>query len=218
MWGTLKKFVRRYVLHTHKPSVHTCDGEKPASWYEAQYADSEEYRLHYTASRYFHIWSVIVYRIRQLNAQSVLEIGCGSGQLAEMLFDHGIRNYVGIDFSRTAIQMARNRVPAYQFLVDNALTTTLYASESYEVILCTEVLEHIEQDLAVVEKFPASKFVMITVPNFPFRSHVRHFADEREVLSRYGAFFVNPSVFTLRGMHKPQQKYFLLEGTRKAPE
>jgi hypothetical protein len=84
--------------------------------------------------------------------------------------------------------------------------------------LCSEVAEHFEQDLAVVGKFPASKFVMITVSKFPFRSHVRHFAGEREVLSRYGAFFVNPTVFTLRGMHKPQQKYFLLEGTRKAPE
>ncbi len=41
--------------------------------------------------------------------QFVLDLGCGSGSLAQALLNDPSRSYLGIDFSRTAVEAARRR-------------------------------------------------------------------------------------------------------------
>jgi SAM-dependent methyltransferase len=144
----------------------------------------------------------------------VLEVGCGAGQLARFLFDQNIGKYTGFDFSQTAVDLARGRVPQGDFFVASALDTDLYRKDDVDVIVCTEVLEHIQQDLSVVAKFPAGKTCICTVPNFPFKSHVRHFVDAGEVRDRYGPFFRDLDVMTLRSSESSDNLFFLFEGVR----
>lgn len=53
----------------------------------------------------------------------ICELGCGSGQFANMLFDNGYIRYTGIDFSSKGIEMARGANPFYKnkFICTNAL-------------------------------------------------------------------------------------------------
>jgi len=55
---------------------------------------------------------------------AMLELGCGSGRLAEQLQDH-VGRYRGIDLAASAISQARARVPQLSFTVGDVLTQDL---------------------------------------------------------------------------------------------
>jgi 2-polyprenyl-3-methyl-5-hydroxy-6-metoxy-1,4-benzoquinol methylase len=187
-------------------------GEKPSSWYDAEYAKADPlHTVHYTRSLYYFLWSVIVDRMPE--AASVLEIGCGTGQLAELLGDRDVRQYVGFDFSAAAVKMARQRSPHLQFEVDDALTTRLLSSSGYDTLICTEVLEHIEADREVVRRVRPGVRCLITVPNFPHVSHVRQFAAPSDVSVRYGHFFTHARVTEFLS-NVEGDRFFLLDGVR----
>src|SRR6266550_8084104 len=114
--------------------------EKNSNYYDSLYAQSQEYGLDYPQSRYYFMWSVIVDRIRRDGIDDVLEIGCGSGQLARFLVDQGVERYTGLDFSVQAIEMGARRVPEGKFVVDDARTSEIYDRCTYEAVVCTEVL------------------------------------------------------------------------------
>ena len=109
--------VRRVVRRNARRIRHW--GGAKASWYDNAYSESSEYQLHYSRSVYLPIWEEIVRRIGQ--GSSVLEIGCGSGQLAEMLIERRDVLYIGFDFSEQAVSMARARQTTGRFEVDDAV-------------------------------------------------------------------------------------------------
>lgn len=188
--------------------------EKGAEWYDNAFARSEGYHVHYTQSCYYFSWSVIADRIARYEAKSILEIGCGPGQFALMLHEQGLRSYAGLDFSPTAIAMARQNVPSFQFIVDDARTSDIYSQFNYDAIVCTEVLEHVQDDLVIVSRFGTGKRCLCTVPNFPYESHVRHFANTADVHDRYARFFDSLTVTRLKGTRGPTEVFFLMDGVR----
>lgn len=211
VWRRLPFLGRRGSLS--QTTATTFDNEKDSSWYDSVYESSDAYRCHYWQSRYYFIWTVIADRIRRSADKRVLEIGCGSGQLASLLRDQGIVKYTGFDFSNVAIRLARQLVPEYTFLVADARYTELVPNGDYDWVVCTEVLEHIVEDLEVLKRIPPSRRCLGTVPNFPYRSHVRHFSSADEVIARYAALFDEFDVMSLCGS-KQGQIYFLFEGVR----
>jgi SAM-dependent methyltransferase len=198
---------------------HTRTGgdERGADWYDKDYAKSAAYGTPYYRSRYYPIWAVIADRIRQARPGRILEVGCGSGQLARYLIDDaGAQVYVGIDFSPKAIELARRQAPEATFVVGDARDAAVYEREC-DVIICTEVLEHISDDLTVISLFPSGTRCLCTVPDFPYPSHVRHFASLEVVVERYGAAFadLDVMVFKASGSRRyPVVRYFLMDGVR----
>ena len=186
-------------------------GEKPASWYDAKYAHSPSRDIHYTQSMYYFLWSVIIDRLT--SDSSILEVGCGTGHFAHLLQDQGFTDYVGFDFSAEGIRVASTRLPARRFHQADALTTPLLEGP-YNTLICTEVLEHIHDDLRVIERIRSGTRCLITVPNFPYVSHVRHFASKDEVSNRYGRFF-DPCGVSWLLLKLSGEGFFLLDGTRK---
>lgn len=211
-WLSLQPLLKRLKKSRQKQGCGQ-DREKDSQWYDSVYESSEAYRCHYSQSRYYFLWCVIADRIRRSQKRRVLEIGCGSGQLAALLHDQGIVDYVGFDFSPAAVQLARRAVPYGVFFVSDARTSELVTNGDYDWVVCTEVLEHIVDDLAVLQRIPTGKKCIATVPNFPYRSHVRHFSSGDEVADRYAALFEEFDVMTLRGQRE-NQLYFLFEGVR----
>lgn len=192
-------------------------GGAGAEVYDAAYDGSvEEYTQHYSQSRYLPVWQAIADRIKPRSR--VLEIGCGPAQLATMLVDLGLLGgYVGFDFSPNAIELAKKNLSGYRFEVDDARTTPLVTEVDYDVVICTEVLEHIMDDLVVLERIPTGKQVLATVPDFNYESHVRFFKDVDEVRARYVHLFGELEVSTHHhtgdaGGH--HGTFFLLNGTR----
>jgi len=199
-------------LARREPSEAQCGIEQEVEWYDSVYSKLDtSYHQHYTDSIDYFLWTVVVDRIPR--TASVLEIGCGPGQLAAYLQERGVAKYVGFDFSPQAIKMAQERYPSLEFHVGNAFATDLLDSVDYDLVICTEVLEHIEEDLRVVRRVRPGVRCLLTVPSFPYFSHVRHFADKAAVGDRYGAMFAEFRVDEIP-KNPAGDRFFLLDGVR----
>lgn len=188
-------------------------GAFDADFYDEAYKNVEEYRRPYYNSRYYFVWTVMLDRLLGQQPVGVLEVGCGPGQLASLLLEHGIQNYLGFDFSPEAIGLARANSSG-RFEVADARDTNLFQSHNYDAILCTEVLEHIDFDIEVIERFPAGVRCICSVPSFPYISHVRHFPAKSGVYERYAAHFDDFKVLGLRMPGKDGDWYYLFDGIR----
>jgi len=137
-------------------------------------------------SPYYPMYRMAAEFVRETGCRHVLEVGCGSGVLAEMLIQGGA-DYKGFDISSVGIERAKIRNPSGAFALGDATAVESY-NVAYDVIVCCEVLEHIEQDLKVVSLWRAGVACVCSVPNFLNESHVRHFKSEAEVTERYGKY------------------------------
>jgi SAM-dependent methyltransferase len=195
------------------PSIPPVDGVAGAEWYDSAYRAIDNYAAPYWESYYYFLWTVLADRIKLSNSRRVIDIGCGPGQFAQCLFDiASIEAYAGLDFSSQAIAMAKRACPQGHFVVGDATTTSIHDEFPHELVTCTEVLEHVPDDHAVIDRFRAGVRCLCTVPNFPYQSHVRHFESESQVLDRYGAFFDEPKVWALRATR--ENIFYLLDGVR----
>jgi 2-polyprenyl-3-methyl-5-hydroxy-6-metoxy-1,4-benzoquinol methylase len=207
--------MRKLGLRRSKPIV---GAERSSRWYDKKFSATRTYHVPYQDSPYYFLWSVIVDRLRRDGVKGVLEIGCGTGQLAAFLLDQGIEAYVGMDFSPKAIEYAREAAPAGRFIVDDARTSTIYAQEQHDVLICTEVLEHIGDDLSVVRSFRPETRCLFSVPSYNSEGHVRFFSDAAAVKQRYGSYFSRLDVAEFRtpGVAGGRiHRIFLADGERK---
>ncbi|MEP7263114.1 MAG: methyltransferase domain-containing protein [Bacteroidota bacterium] len=80
----------------------------------------------------------------------ILDIGCGNGNIARGIGSLGY-TVKGIDFSNAAINYAtsRNKADNVTFCVQSAEEVT--SGEQYDAIICSEVLEHLNQPSSLVK-------------------------------------------------------------------
>lgn len=188
-------------------------GEKPKEWYDGEYKKQAAYHQHYTDSSYYFIWTVIADRLVHSRVKNVIDIGCGSGQFAALLFDKKISNYIGVDLSDEAIRLARENCLGYRFISENVFESNLLKQQEYDCFVTLECLEHLEQDIELLEMVEPGTLCFFTVPNFPYISHVRFFDDEESVAVRYREFFQDFSVDTF-WENSSGKKFFLVEGIK----
>lgn len=153
-------------------------------YYDNLYLTSDRTYERPLTSSYYPLYCKVVELIRQEGVHSVLEVGCGSGILAEMLIAGGLR-YRGFDLSPVAIGKAEKRNPAGMFFIGDAVTPASY-EVPYDGLVCCEVLEHVEGDLAAIGFWKTGTTVICSVPNSDYESHVRFFRSEAEIVRRYG--------------------------------
>jgi trans-aconitate methyltransferase len=188
--------------------------EQPPAYYDRKFfKTSSQFGLHYTASRYYPLWTVVADRVRRAGVRSILDIGCGPGQVASMLRDQGLKHYVGLDFSSERVAAARKVCPEFRFDCADAFISDVYHSVEYDCVLSMEFLEHVQRDTDVLQMIrPDTRFIG-TVPNFPNTAHVRHFQDVSDVTGRYGPYFRELDVVGILG-NENGTMYFLMEGVR----
>jgi hypothetical protein len=136
------------------------------------------------ASIYYPLFCGAAQRVREIGISELLEVGCGSGVLAEMVMQRGIR-YHGFDLSPVGVEKAQRRNREGSFRVGDATDPQAY-DVAYDGVLCCEVLEHIDRDLDAIGLWKSGAKVVCSVPNFDYPTHVRLFRNEREVVERYG--------------------------------
>jgi SAM-dependent methyltransferase len=79
----------------------------------------------------------------------VVEIGCGTGWVAERLI--GCGSYLGLDLSRAAIEVARRRVPGGRFVVTDFLEWDSHG-ELFDIVLLVDSIAYFhDQDSAIAK-------------------------------------------------------------------
>jgi 2-polyprenyl-3-methyl-5-hydroxy-6-metoxy-1,4-benzoquinol methylase len=189
--------------------------ERGADFYDETFRKNNHWKKHYTESHYYPLWLVTADRMLRSGSTSVLDIGCGPGQVAMLLRDKGITRYLGIDFSHERIQQAKKVCPELEFVEADIFQSDLLRTHQYDTVICLEFLEHVERDLDVIEQIqPGSRFFG-SVPNFPSAGHVRHFVDEDAASQRYRPYFDAFRIDAIRGDANGKIQRFLMEGIRK---
>lgn len=122
--------------------------------------------------------------IRPLDFKSVLDVGCGQGSfLSELYAEFPHIATFGTDISTSAINLARRKVPQGEFWVLDA--TKEHLDRKFDVIVCSEVLEHIPDDLAALRHIAqmTGKYLVISTVQGRMRQfepeqvgHVRNYA------------------------------------------
>lgn len=101
-----------------------------------------------------HSRRIVESMIAGLDYASVLDAGCGPGSLLEEL--RPLRpdaRYAGTDFSPRAIETARRRVPWAEFA--RLDLTAGHLGRRFDLVVCTDVVEHIENDAAAFANLAA---------------------------------------------------------------
>jgi len=120
--------------------------------------------------------------------QPIVDLGCGTGRFARLLVDEGFSNVSGMDFSRKAVAEASGYVPEAIFGVQDLREFVVNDEiEGGTVFTCLEVLEHLENDLNLIERIPAGLRLVFSVPNYWSESHLRRFIGPRDVFDRYSS-------------------------------
>ncbi len=124
------------------------------------YEDTEHWE-NLTLSKYEQEKIEIIRQIIPADVNSIADIGCGNGIITNQLIDNW--SVIGVDRSWAALQFVKsNKLQA-------EINNTPFKTNSIDLILCSEVLEHLPepvlvQSIAELKKI-ARKYLLITVPN-----------------------------------------------------
>ncbi|MEK7159992.1 MAG: class I SAM-dependent methyltransferase [Patescibacteria group bacterium] len=111
----------------------------------------------------------IANQIQKLDVSSILDAGCGEGFTLEYLRVRNIgKTYEGVDFLQKAVEIGTKIHPNITLRKESVYEMP-YKDNSFDLVLSTEVLEHLEEpQKALKEIFRVSKkYVLLSVPNEP---------------------------------------------------
>jgi len=168
---------------------------------------------------HFPIWEWMLEEIEE-NSR-VLDIGCGHGLFAKYFTDKNGGWIIGVDFSDIVIKKARHNLPWANYPRSRFLCLDVEDPNSdlfhlilgpppfgldYNIVIFSEILEHIKDDLALLKQVPIGKEVFLTVPNFGGEGHTRWFSSIEDVKERYREVliiheeFIHVNWFAVRGV------------------
>ena len=108
--------------------------------------------------------------ISKKEVNSILDVGCGEGFTLNRLREKGIgKKLEGLEYSKDAIALGKKTYPAIK-ITQGSIYELLYKDNSFDLVLCTEVLEHLDEpEIALRELIRVSKkYLVVSVPNEPF--------------------------------------------------
>lgn len=151
--------------------------ERKAEYYDKVYLHHPEYGVPYQESPYFDLWQ----RVMALTPEvEIVELGCGTGQFARMLFDNQKPYKIGYDISVVAVRMAIETNPTFNFKVLDLCKGPIDG----DFFIALEIFEH-TKDYRIIENIGLGKEIIFTVPDFNDPAHVRYFHSVNEVVERY---------------------------------
>lgn len=101
---------------------------------------------------------------------TVLDVGCGEGfSLVSLRRSKIGKVYEGVDYSYDAIRLGKKLYPKLNIKLGNIYDLP-YKDSVYDLVICTEVLEHLEKPHEALSEIKrvAKKYIILSVPNEPF--------------------------------------------------
>jgi 2-polyprenyl-3-methyl-5-hydroxy-6-metoxy-1,4-benzoquinol methylase len=117
---------------------------------------------------YFHRW--VWNLVAATGAESVLDVGCGEGFTIERLLAvDGRLPMQGLDYDLPALLRAKESHPDVFFQMGD-IRRLPYRRESFDLVLCLEVLEHLVEPSAALDELKrvSGRHCLISVPNEPW--------------------------------------------------
>ena len=107
--------------------------------------------------------------VEPIEASSVLDAGCGEGETIRRLGGILPPSVTGIDISERAIACARQSVPEAT-LMCGSVSELPFEDRSFDLVLCLEVLEHLDQPEAALAELRrvARDQLVLSVPHEPW--------------------------------------------------
>lgn len=106
---------------------------------------------------------------------TILDIGCGDGTVLDYLSNNSSpKDLVGVDISKKAVEYTQKRgYNAYQMDVLSDNFKKFLEGQSFDYIIITEVLEHIQNPEDVIQacKGHFNKYLFVSIPNTGFFIH-----------------------------------------------
>lgn len=115
-------------------------------------------------------YTVLLTELQNVHSDSILDVGCGEGFTLERIRVAGIaRTLEGIEVRSDAIEIGRALYPELT-LRQGSIYELPYADASFDTVLCSEVLEHLEHPEEALAELTrvARRHCIISVPNEPF--------------------------------------------------
>lgn len=114
--------------------------------------------------KFFKDLDCLIFEIKS-DVKKALEIGCGEGIITKHIYDLGI-DIVGADISDEMLEIAKKLHPEIPFI---KMDIYELGENKYDLIVCCEVLEHLEEpEKAVIAMKKSAKYIILSVPNEPF--------------------------------------------------
>ena len=118
----------------------------------------------------------IIEELNPKKTEKIIDLGCGTGYYLFLLSNLGVKlNLVGFDYDEKAIEEARDNLKkkSIDFIIGN-LHRMPFEDKSFDKAVMSEVLEHVEEDVAVLKEvhriLKPNGVIVISVPsiNYPF--------------------------------------------------
>ena len=122
----------------------------------------------YLINNFYRHLSQILYG---MSPQNILEVGCGEGfstaRIMEALTPHS--NYLAVDIEPSLVEKTKARNPQVDAEVASVLELP-YADKSFDLVICLEVLEHLDTPARGLEELcrVSRQSIIVSVPHEPF--------------------------------------------------
>ena len=114
--------------------------------------------------------NTLIKAITPLHVKNVLDAGCGEGFSLYKLSEYNIGEKLeGIDYSKEAISIGKKLFPNLS-LKQGSIYNLPCKDNTFDLVLSTEVLEHLENPKKALQEIlrVSKKYILVSVPNEPF--------------------------------------------------
>jgi len=190
----------------------------------------EEFKLIGASSR--HTRRIIKKYMENLTYKSIIDVGCATGIFLNSLDLKG-KSVAGVDISNAGINICKKKMPQGDFRVMDIGKRKL--NKKYDLGICSEVLEHIDDDIKALSNLKAMcKSIIITVPSGKYgeddkvQGHYRRYSKKEMMLKlrkvgfkvvrieNWGFPFYSPFYrFVINRVHHDDRVGMKLSGSKK---
>ncbi|MFA5358409.1 MAG: class I SAM-dependent methyltransferase [Patescibacteria group bacterium] len=117
-------------------------------------------------------YQTLLKEINNLQIENIIDIGCGEGFTLDRIQKSSInKELVGIDSSLVAVNLGKELFPQLDLRLGNIYQLP-FPDKSFDLVVCTEVLEHLENPSQALQEIVrmAKKYIILSVPHEPFFS------------------------------------------------
>lgn len=140
--------------------------------YDINYASVDDMRQYGPMAR--HVRRLIFQVIGDLSFGSILDVSCGGGELlSEMAMRYPAVELAGTEYSRRRLEAAAQRIPRERLYQLDLVTEAL--NRQFDLVVCSEVLEHIADDHAAIANLRrmTRRYLLVTTIQGPFYEYER---------------------------------------------